>query len=99
RMQGEAERASVPERVHLGLVSLPAHERVVVRNAAIVLEAEHLATLRLRVLRISAGRRDEERAVLRKRNPRRAVGVEHEDVANVAQRTAVEAAAGDGDLP
>ena len=102
RMHGEAERVAVAERVDLRLVSGASDERVVRRHGAIVIEAQHLARVAVRILRAAAvaaaRRRHIELAVAAPREPRRPADARAatEDVLEFGDRGSVEAAASDG---
>src|SRR5262245_10710636 len=100
-MHDEPERAAVAERVDLGLVALAPDKRVVSWHAAVVIEAQHLASVAHGVLRAAAvarvaERADVELAVAAECEPRDAARVRRdEDVAHIRQRLAVPGAARD----
>ena len=94
-MHGEPERRAVTEREDLGPVAVAADERIVARHAAVLVEPQDLARVRARVLRVAAGRRHVDLAVGPEDHARHGarVGLRDEQIAHVAQRFAVPAAA------
>ena len=101
-MGAEPQRVAVTQRVDLGLVSGASHKGVVRGDRAVVVQAQHLAGVGVRILRaaaVPAARRGHvQLAVAAPGDPRRAAdaGARAEDVAEPGNRRPVEAPARDG---